>query len=69
MHATYSFQEIKALIRTLDFASLAILKEVVEEEKECFSEYELKALNKFLQLQNKAMVRNEVKADFLLAYN
>jgi len=69
MQATYSFPEIKSLIRSLDHTSVNILAELVEEEKECFSAYELKALHKFLQLKNKQLVRNEVKVEYLLSFN
>ncbi|MCW3113977.1 MAG: hypothetical protein JWR18_2373 [Segetibacter sp.] len=69
MEATYSFPEIKSLIRSLDYSSINILEELVEEEKECFSPVELKALYKFLQLKNKAFVRNEVNSEYLLSFN
>jgi len=69
MQATYSFPEIKSLIRSLDYSSINILEELVEEEKECFSMHELKALHKFLQLKNKQFVRNEVKVEYLLSFN
>jgi hypothetical protein len=69
MGATYSFDEIKTLIRSLDFSSVAILEELVEEEKECYDGYELRAFNRFLQLKNKQLVRNELKFEYLLSYN
>lgn len=69
MQATYSFPEIKSLIRSLDYSSVNILEELVEEEKECFSVHELRALQRFVQLKNKQLVRNEVKFEYLLAFN
>lgn len=69
MEATYSFPEIKSMIRSLDYSSITILQELVEEEKECFSPLELKALYKFLQLRNKACIRNEVSFEYLLSFN
>lgn len=69
MQPTYSFQEIKSLIRSLDFSSINILQELVEEEKECFTDYEIRAFHKFLKLKNKALVRSEVKVEYLLSFN
>lgn len=69
MRATYSFPEIKSLIRTLDYTSLNILKELVEEEKECYTPYEVRALHRFLQLKHKQFLRNEVKVEYLLSFN
>jgi len=69
MHPTYSFHEIKSLIRTLDFSSITILQALVEEEKECYPEVELRAFSRFLQLKNKQPVVNEVKAEYLLSFN
>ena len=69
MQATYSFDEIKSLIRSLDFSSVYILEELVKEEKECFSAHELRAFNRFMQLKNKQFVRNEVRFEYLLSFN
>jgi hypothetical protein len=69
MEPTYSFKEIKSLIRTLDFTSLTILEELVEEERNCYSAQELRAFIRFRQLKNKQLVMNEVKAEFLLSFN
>jgi hypothetical protein len=69
MQATYSFPEIKSLIRLLDSSSLCLLQELIEEERECFSIPELKALQKFLQLKNKQFAGNEVNFDYLLSFN
>ena len=69
MRATYSFPEIKSLIRTLDYTSLNILKELVEEEKEYYTPYEVRALYRFLQLKHKHFLRNEVKVEYLLSFN
>ena len=69
MQATYSFSEIKSLIRSLDYSSINILEELVEEEKECFSIPELRALHRFILLKNKQFVGNEVKVEYLLSFN
>lgn len=69
MQPTYSFREIKSLIRTLDLSSINILRELVEEEKECYNVHELKAFYRFLQLKSRQVVSNEVKLDYLLSFN
>lgn len=69
MQATYSFPEIKSLVRSLDFPAVKILEELIEEEKECFSWHEQRALHRFLQLKNKHFVGNEVQFDYLLSFN
>ena len=69
MQPTYSVSEIKLLIKSLDLSSIKILRELVEEEKRDFAEYELKAISKFIQLKNKELVGNEVKTEFLLSFN
>jgi len=69
MQATYSFPEIKSLIRSLDYSSVNLLEELIEEEKECFSMHEIRALQRFLLLKNKQFVRNEVKFEYLLSFN
>ncbi|HLL43410.1 MAG TPA: hypothetical protein VK369_09740 [Segetibacter sp.] len=69
MQPTYSVSEIKLLIKSLDLSSIEILHELVEEEKNGFAEYELKAISKFIQLKNKEIVGNEVKTEFLLSFN
>ncbi|MDQ6814082.1 MAG: hypothetical protein M3040_10105 [Bacteroidota bacterium] len=69
MQATYSFPEIKSLIRSLDFSSLSLLQELVEDEKECFSSFELRAIERFLKVKNRQFVKNEVKLEFLLSFN
>ena len=69
MQATYSFPEIKSLIRSLDYSSVNILEELIEEEKECYSQPELRALHRFLQLKNKQFIRNEVQFEYLLSFN
>ncbi len=69
MQATYSFPEIKSLIRSLDCSSVSILEELVEEEKECFTTYELRAISRFIQLKNKQFVLNELKSEYLLSFN
>jgi hypothetical protein len=69
MQPTYSVAEIKLLIRTLDSSSILVLQELVEEEKNGFTSYELKAINKFIEIKNKELVRNEVSFEFLLSFN
>ena len=69
MQPTYSVSEIKLLIRTLDSSSILVLQELVEEEKNGFTSYELKAINKFIEIKNKELVRNEVSFEFLLSFN
>ena len=69
MQPTYTVSEIKLLIKSLDLSSIKILRELVEEEKRDFTEYELKAISKFIQLKNKELVGNEVKTEFLLSFN
>jgi hypothetical protein len=69
MQPTYTVSEIKSLIKSLDLSSIKILRELVEEEKRDFAEYELKAISKFIQLKNKELVGNEVKTEFLLSFN
>ena len=53
----------------MDFFSVNILQQLVEEEKDAYTNLELKAIYKFLQLKNKALVRNEVKLEYLLSFN
>jgi 5,10-methylene-tetrahydrofolate dehydrogenase/methenyl tetrahydrofolate cyclohydrolase len=69
MRPTYSVAEIKLLIKDLDVSSINVLRELVEEEKECFSPCELKAVNKFIELKNKDFVNSQVKVEFLLSFN
>jgi hypothetical protein len=69
MRPTYSVAEIKLLIKDLDISSVNILNELVEEEKECFSACELKAIYKFIELKNKEFVSSQVKVEFLLSFN
>ncbi|MCW3080670.1 hypothetical protein [Segetibacter sp.] len=69
MRATYSFPEIKSLVRSLDYSSVNILEELIEEEKDCFSIPELRAINRFIRVKNRQLVGNEVKSEFLLSFN
>ena len=69
MQATYSFPEIKSMVRSLDCSAINILEELIEEEKECFSAPELRALHRFLYLKNKHAVGNEVRFEYLLSFN
>jgi len=69
MQPTYSVSELKSLIRVLDDASFDILKELVEDERESFTQPELKAIQKFLELKQNELIKNEVKLEFLLSFN
>jgi hypothetical protein len=69
MQPTYSVSEIKSLIRSLDSAAITILQQLIEEEKECYSGSELKALDRFVYFRNRYLARNAVKAEFLLSFN
>lgn len=69
MQPTYSVAEIKSLIKDLDLSSIGVLHQLVEEEKEYYTVYELKAIYKFLDLKNKELAGNEVKFEFLLSFN
>lgn len=69
MQPTYSVSEIKLLIRDLDIASIIVLQELVEEEKDGFTGCELKAIAKFIALKNSQIAGNEVKLEFLLSFN
>ena len=69
MHPTYSVSEIKQLIRSLDSFSLIVLQELVEDEKNSFADFELKAISKFISLKMKEIAGNEVKVEFLLSFN
>lgn len=69
MEPTYSFSEVKSLIRSLDLSTLKVLQQLIEDEKTCYPSYELKALQKFISLQNKHLIQNEVKFEYLLSFN
>ena len=69
MQPTYSVSEIKLLIRSLDSLSIGVLHELVEEEKACYPDCELKAIFKFIKIKNREIVGNEVKFEFLLSFN
>jgi hypothetical protein len=69
MQPTYSVSEVKSLIRSLDSAAIVILQQLIEEEKECYSTIELKALDRFVYFRNRYITRNAVKAEFLLSFN
>ena len=69
MQPTYSVSEIKLLIKSLDIAAINVLRELVEEEKKGFADYELKAIHKFIHLKNKELVGNEINTEFLLSFN
>jgi hypothetical protein len=57
------------MIRSFDYSAVSILQQLVEEEKECYTGYELKAISKFLLVKSKSLVENEVKLEYLLSFN
>jgi hypothetical protein len=57
------------MIRSFDYSAVSILQQLVEEEKECYTGYELKAISKFLQVKSRSLVENEVKLEYLLSFN
>lgn len=69
MEPTYTFSEIKSLVKSLDYSSVSILEELIWEELEGYSFYERRALARMLELKDKVFVLNEVNAEFLLSYN
>ena len=69
MQPTYSFSEIKLLLKSLDINSLNILSELIDDDEACYKIYELKAIRKILQIVAKVLVQNEVKMEFLLSFN
>jgi hypothetical protein len=69
MQPTYSVSEVKSLIRSLDSAAIVILQQLVEEEKECYSAIEIKAMDRFVYFRNRYLTGNAVKAEFLLSFN
>ena len=69
MHPTYTFSEIKELVKNVDTDSLGILQELLEEERECFSEFEMRAFRRFIVLKNKELVSNGIQFSYLLSYN
>jgi hypothetical protein len=69
MEPTYSFSEVKRLVRSLDLPTLKVLQKLIDEEKSCYAPYEVKALRKIIQLTNKHLTQNEVKFEYLLSFN
>ncbi len=69
MRPTYSFSEIKSLIRSLDAVSTKILSELIEDERDCFTDCEWRALQRFIKLKQAGLVHNQVKCDYLLSFN
>ncbi len=69
MQPTYSFSEIKSLIRSLDHSTLPVLSQLIEEERSGYPPYEIKALFKFIFLRSRYLTRNEVKFEYLLSFN
>ncbi len=69
MQPTYSFSEIKSLVRSLDLSTLTILQQLIEEEKTGYQPVEIKALYKFISLRNRYLTRNAVKFEYLLSFN
>lgn len=69
MLPTYSFSEIKGIIRSFDVEDIAILTDLIQEEILCYSSYESRAIFKMIMLRKKALIINEVQLGYLLAYN
>ena len=69
MSPTYSFSEIKSLVKSLDETASFILEDLIEEEKECYSHFELRAFKRFLIVKSKSKLDNDLKMDFLLSFN
>jgi hypothetical protein len=69
MQPTYSYPEIKKLLYSLDLGGINILRELIEEEENCYQPYELKALLKLLHLRKLYVTRNEIKFEYLLSFN
>ena len=69
MPLTYSVTEIKLLIRDIDPDSLYLVQELIEEEKELFSEPELRAVYRFIDVKNRENAGNIVNSEFLLSFN
>lgn len=69
MHPTYTFSEIKDLVRNIDIQSIDVLLELIEEEKELYSFYELRALHRFINIKSKELLSSELKFEYLLSFN
>lgn len=69
MLPTYSFSDIKGIIRAFDVAELALLTELIQEEISCYPGYESRAILRLIALQQKSVSRNELQLDYFLAYN
>jgi hypothetical protein len=69
MQPTYSVSEVKSLIRSLDSSAIVILQQLIEEEKECYSTIELKALDRLVYFRTRYLTGNAVRAEFLLSFN
>ena len=69
MLPTYSFSEIKNIIRSFDLAEIELLNELIQEEIDCYPAYESRAILRLILLQKKAISRNEIQLEYLLAYN
>jgi hypothetical protein len=69
MLPTYSFSEIKNIIRSFDLTEIELLNDLVHEEIDCYVTYESRAIFRLILVQKKAISRNEVQLEYLLAYN
>jgi hypothetical protein len=69
MTPTYSFSEIKSLVKSLDKTSGDILQELIDDEKDCYTPFELRAFNRFFLLLDKNVVVEGLRMEYLLSYN
>ena len=69
MLPTYTFSDIKNIIRAFEVAELALLNDLIQEEIECYPSYESRAILRMIMLRKKALSRNEVQLEYLLGYN
>ena len=69
MTPTYSFSEIKSLVKSLDQTSGNILQELIDDEKDCYTSFEHRAFNRFFAIVNKNIELEGVRMDYLLSYN
>lgn len=69
MLPTYSFSDIKNIIRSFDLTEIELLNNLVQEEIVCYPAYESRAILRLILVQKKAISRNEVQLEYLLAYN
>jgi len=69
MLPTYTFSDIKNIIRSFEIAELTLLNDLIQEEIDCYPAYESRAILRMVMLRKKAPGRNEVQLEYLLGYN